>query len=135
MLPCHFWNFSQIAKEPPSSQPPSSPTQDESFAWKRKHFEEQMDTTEKEPTSAFSYQPPPQVNGPTLGPGPLTNGMGQHASKSLLHMKDEPSRLPPSQSPFITLLQKNRGELNMVEVLDRNCNMLKKLDIPLKYTP
>ena len=33
-------------------------------------------------------------------------------------MKDEPSRLPPSQSPFITLLQKNRGELIMVEVLE-----------------
>ena len=77
-----------------------------------------MDTTEKVPTSAFSYKPAPQVNGPTPGPGPISNGMGQHVSTSLLHLKDEPSRLPPSQSPFITLLQKNRGELFMVEILD-----------------
>ena len=35
---------------------------------------------------------------------------GHHVSTSLLHLKDEPTRLPPSQSPFITLLQKNRGE-------------------------
>ena len=84
----------------------SGPTPEESFAWKRKQFE---DTTENVPTSAFSYQPTPQMNGPTPEQGPMTNGVGHHVSTSLLHLKDEPSRLPPSQSPFITLLQKNRG--------------------------
>lgn len=43
---------------------------------------------------------------------PVQNGTGHHVSKSILHLRDEPSRLPPSQSPFITLLQKNRGRSN-----------------------
>lgn len=45
---------------------------------------------------------------------PVQNGVDHHVSKSMLHLKDEPSRLPPSQSPFITLLQKNRGESSLV---------------------
>ena len=44
---------------------------------------------------------------------PVQNGVNHHVSKSMLHLRDEPSRLPPSQSPFITLLQKNRGELSI----------------------
>ncbi|XP_060598250.1 uncharacterized protein LOC132752021 isoform X18 [Ruditapes philippinarum] len=46
----------------------------------------------------------------TVSPPPVHNGLDHHVSTSMLHLKDEPSHLPPSQSPYITLLQKNRDD-------------------------
>ena len=127
----------QITKEEPSVVTP-----DESFAWRRKQFEDQTDTTDKLPTSAFAYKPAPQVNGPTPEPGPITNGVGHpHVSTSLLHLKDEPSRLPPSQSPYITLLQKNRGKLSLWELLscfhlgDFKTNFNPYISVHISYLP
>lgn len=41
---------------------------------------------------------------------PQTSKGDHHVSTSMVHLKDEPSRLPLTQNPYITLLQKNRGE-------------------------
>ncbi|KAL4239958.1 Sorbin and SH3 domain-containing protein 1 [Mactra antiquata] len=73
--------------------------------------------TQKSSPSHAPQQPPSSSSSSSWIPpessqkqpaGPVENGIDHHVSTSMLHLKDEPSRLPPSQSPYITLLQKNR---------------------------
>ncbi|XP_052767527.1 serine/arginine repetitive matrix protein 2-like isoform X6 [Mya arenaria] len=67
------------------------------------------------PTSQSS-QPVSDTTSHVTSPSPRqrtisssSGGRGEHhVSTSMVHLRDEPSRLPPSQSPYITLLQKNR---------------------------
>lgn len=84
--------------------------------------------TENVPTSAFTYQPSPTQQSDSQvsrhetydkkepvshkadsSEATIQNGLDHHVSTSMLHLKNEPSKLPQSQSPYITLLQKNRG--------------------------
>ena len=114
-------------ESPPVSKPTPKP---ESPVARTPPVDTSKEITDRNlPTSSFKYKPPsPSHQGPQQVPGspsyhpqpvfsapsqpePVQNGPSgdHHVSSSLLEMKDEPSRLPPSQSPFITLLQKNRG--------------------------
>ena len=67
------------------------------------------------PTSQHRTQPHSEASRsspwqhPTSSTGAATGKGDHHVSTSMVHLRDEPSRLPPSQSPYITLLQKNRG--------------------------
>ncbi|XP_052767670.1 sorbin and SH3 domain-containing protein 1-like isoform X23 [Mya arenaria] len=69
------------------------------------------------PTSQSS-QPVSDTTSHVTSPSPRqrtisssSGGRGEHhVSTSMVHLRDEPSRLPPSQSPYITLLQKNRDD-------------------------
>ncbi|XP_053392586.1 sorbin and SH3 domain-containing protein 1-like isoform X6 [Mercenaria mercenaria] len=120
-------NKSAISAPESFSQP--APKSEESYSWKPTQRVAPT-ASESLPTSAFSYQPTSpshqhenithtqqdlQTSSPSkletstsLSQLPVQNGVDHHVSTSMLHLKDEPSRLPPSQSPYITLLQKNR---------------------------
>ena len=103
----------------PDSPSRRVPKPEDSYAWKPTRPDEKGDFSSL-PTQAFTYQPPSShhplestvsqpSSSPSLSQKPTQNGTDGHVSSSLLQLKDEPSRLPPSQSPYITLLQKNRG--------------------------
>ncbi|XP_053392604.1 sorbin and SH3 domain-containing protein 1-like isoform X23 [Mercenaria mercenaria] len=122
-------NKSAISAPESFSQP--APKSEESYSWKPTQRVAPT-ASESLPTSAFSYQPTSpshqhenithtqqdlQTSSPSkletstsLSQLPVQNGVDHHVSTSMLHLKDEPSRLPPSQSPYITLLQKNRDD-------------------------
>lgn len=96
-----------VTDTPPTSAFSSMPTSSS------RQSQEQADlfTQKSSPSHAPSTAPSSSsVIPPESSPSqPVQNGIDHHVSTSMLHLKDEPSRLPPSQSPYITLLQKNRG--------------------------
>lgn len=127
----YAWQPSPVNSTGPESQPtsafsytPASPShQPVSPASTHRMHEPHADSsTHAHTTFTSSSSLPPLVDGTTslqrqrtisqssTSSQPAQNGTDHHVSKSMLHLKDEPSRLPPSQSPFITLLQKNRGK-------------------------
>ncbi|KAL3877384.1 hypothetical protein ACJMK2_035100 [Sinanodonta woodiana] len=116
----------KLKEKPNKKLSPFETKADDSFLWKRDRDapDGASDKPSEHPTSSFKYiplkagdsrimEPTSSVSQPTGVTGqPLVNGVnGQDSSvgpsfKS--SFKDEPSRLPPTQSPFITLLQKSR---------------------------
>lgn len=126
----YAWQPSSVNSTGPESQPtsafsytPASPShQPVSPASTHRMHEPHTDSSTHAHMFTSSSSLPPLVDGTTslqrqrtisqssTSSQPAQNGTDHHVSKSMLHLKEEPSRLPPSQSPFITLLQKNRGK-------------------------
>ncbi|KAL3877382.1 hypothetical protein ACJMK2_035100 [Sinanodonta woodiana] len=127
----------KLKEKPNKKLSPFETKADDSFLWKRDRDapDGASDKPSEHPTSSFKYiplkagdsrimEPTSSVSQPTGVTGqPLVNGVnGQDSSvgpsfKS--SFKDEPSRLPPTQSPFITLLQKSRDDENDVGYIKR----------------
>ncbi|XP_064615603.1 sorbin and SH3 domain-containing protein 1-like [Liolophura sinensis] len=99
---------------------------DESFAWRPPNRSEE---STKAPTSNFVYTPlndddalsaaTTQPSAPPFSP-PVDFSSMNGNTETMDSLRSEPSRLPPTQSPYITLLQKSRAD-KILEKQDERC--------------
>ncbi|KAK3610684.1 hypothetical protein CHS0354_028075 [Potamilus streckersoni] len=133
----------KLKDKPKKNLSPFETKADNSYLWKqdRDAPDGASDKPSEHPTSSFKYiplktgesrimEPSSSVSQPTGGTGqPLVNGENLSSGSSFKYnFKDEPSRLPPTQSPFITLLQKSRDDENDVGYIKRENGFPKDIE-------